>query len=126
VRKDLSDTMVDQQTARDRLTEMLHDLEDSARTLDRETAGGEPGELSNLDQHPAELATNLSDSDRENAVREVVDGQRQEVVDALARLDDGSYGTCVDCGRPLPEERLDARPEAARCVECQAKAEAAR
>jgi DnaK suppressor protein len=117
---------MDQQTARDRLTEMLSDLDASAQTLDRASAGGEPGELSHLDQHPADDATNLSDNDRESAIREVVDGQRQQVVAALARLDDGSYGTCVDCGNPMPEERLDARPEAARCVSCQAKAEAAR
>jgi len=117
---------MDQQTARDRLTEMLSDLDDSAETLERESSGGEPGELSHLDQHPADEATNLSDNDREIAIREVVDGQRQEVAAALARLDDGTYGTCVDCGAQLPDERLDARPEAARCVACQAKAEAAR
>lgn len=117
---------MDEQTARDRLTELLSDLDASAQTLDRESAGGDPGELSHLDQHPADDATNLSDNDRENAIREVVDGQRHEVLAALGRLDDGTYGTCVDCGTALPEERLDARPEAARCVSCQAKAEAAR
>ena len=42
------------------------------------------------------------------------------------RIDAGSYGQCVDCGRELPDERLEARPEAERCVDCQQKAEARR
>jgi DnaK suppressor protein len=37
---------------------------------------------------------------------------------ALARLDDGTYGTCERCGRPIPEKRLEAMPESVRCVEC--------
>jgi RNA polymerase-binding transcription factor DksA len=48
------------------------------------------------------------------------------VREALARLDAGTYGRCVDCGRELPDERLEARPEAARCVDCQQKVEAMR
>ncbi|WP_319804204.1 TraR/DksA family transcriptional regulator [Nocardioides dongkuii] len=43
-----------------------------------------------------------------------------EVDAALARLADGSYGTCVRCGRPVPPERLAARPAAATCVACAA------
>ena len=41
-----------------------------------------------------------------------------EVDAALERLADGSYGTCVVCGRPIPLERLAARPTAAACVGC--------
>jgi DnaK suppressor protein len=42
--------------------------------------------------------------------------------EALARLDSGSYGTCVSCGDAIPIERLSAIPEAARCVGCQQRA----
>jgi len=45
------------------------------------------------------------------------------VEQALARLDDGSYGDCADCGRPIPYARLLAYPAAKRCVACQEKAE---
>jgi DnaK suppressor protein len=38
---------------------------------------------------------------------------------ALARLDDGTYGLCVRCGRPIAQERLDALPWAAHCIDCQ-------
>ena len=37
---------------------------------------------------------------------------------ALARIDAGSYGICDDCRNPIAEARLDAMPEAIRCVGC--------
>lgn len=40
---------------------------------------------------------------------------------ARERIADGSYGECVDCGRPIPFERLQVQPTALRDVECQAK-----
>ena len=43
---------------------------------------------------------------------------------ALARLADGSYGECTDCGQPVGVARLLAQPAAARCIACQSKAEA--
>ena len=39
-----------------------------------------------------------------------------EVEDALKRTEDGSYGTCVVCGQPIPDKRLEAIPWAARCI----------
>lgn len=44
-----------------------------------------------------------------------------EIDEALARLDEGTYGTCVDCGGQIPAERLEALPTAARCLACQAR-----
>jgi DnaK suppressor protein len=41
---------------------------------------------------------------------------------ALARLDDGTYGTCESCGRPIPEKRLEAMPDSVHCVRCAASA----
>jgi phage/conjugal plasmid C-4 type zinc finger TraR family protein len=45
------------------------------------------------------------------------------VEQALARLRDGAYGECVDCGKAIPYARLAAYPAAKRCVECQENAE---
>jgi DnaK suppressor protein len=47
--------------------------------------------------------------------------QRTQVVGALGRIDQGTYGLCADCGGAVPEGRLEAKPDAARCVTCQAK-----
>ncbi len=52
-----------------------------------------------------------------------IDNARERLADvdeALARMDAGSYGVCADCGKPIPEARLEARPWAVRCVECAA------
>ncbi len=112
---------MDLAAARTRLEGVLADLDASASTLRGE--GGDLGELSHLDQHPAEAASELTEQERDEAVIAVVTAQRHEVVAALRRLDEGTYGRCVDCGEPLPDERLDARPEAARCMSCQQKLE---
>jgi len=42
----------------------------------------------------------------------------QRIDRALARLDDGTYGTCESCGQPIPEKRLAAMPDSVTCVEC--------
>ena len=51
-------------------------------------------------------------------------GELAEVEAALTRVADGSYGTCVECGEPIPLARLAANPSAARCIACQERLEA--
>lgn len=65
----------------------------------------------------------LGDADRNRAMIEAASRQRQAVVAALSRLDAGTYGRCVDCGVAVPDGRLEARPEAARCIGCQSRRE---
>jgi DnaK suppressor protein len=115
---------VDLQDARAQLEQMLRELDSATATLEAEHAG-ESEELSHFDQHPADTATELSDADREVAIIENAGEQREQVVAALQRIEDGTYGRCVDCGREIPPARLEVRPEAARCVEDQARHEAA-
>lgn len=42
---------------------------------------------------------------------------------ALARIEDGTYGECVRCGEEIAAARLEARPEAALCIDCARAAE---
>ena len=42
---------------------------------------------------------------------------------ALARIEAGTYGQCIDCGVEIPAARLQAAPEALRCIACQEKVE---
>ena len=42
-----------------------------------------------------------------------------EVRDALRQMQAGTYGICSSCGGEIPEARLQARPEATRCIDCQ-------
>lgn len=51
---------------------------------------------------------------------------RTELADvraALARFNDGTYGTCIDCAQPIDLQRLAAAPSAARCIVCQTQFE---
>lgn len=42
----------------------------------------------------------------------------REIDAALARMDEGSYGLCVSCSQPLPDDRLDVLPMAPLCMSC--------
>jgi RNA polymerase-binding protein DksA len=67
------------------------------------------------------VADLLTDLDQAELTRDV--GELREVVAALKRLADGTYGLCLDCGADIPVERLRAQPAAARCVDCQQRHE---
>ena len=48
----------------------------------------------------------------------------EDIGSALKRIEDGTYGECIDCGENIPRPRLEANPSAARCIPCQEKLEA--
>ncbi|MCU1692018.1 MAG: transcriptional regulator, TraR/DksA family [Frankiales bacterium] len=116
-------TSTDLQQVRTQLERTLAELDSTTETLKDEGAG-ETSELSHLKTHPGDVGTEVADNDREIAILEASAGQREQVVAALARLDAGTYGVCVDCGQPITPERLEARPEVARCLADQEKSEA--
>ena len=67
----------------------------------------------------AAAASQVFEQQRDLALREK-DQQHFEAVEAaLARLDAGTFGTCIRCGSPIAPERLEALPWAAHCIECQ-------
>jgi DnaK suppressor protein len=110
---------MDAMAARRRLEEIRGELERSITVLDG--ANDQNGWSGDYPQDPADAGANLSESDRSQAVLAVARRQRTDVLAALHRIDLGTYGTCVDCGGMVPEGRLEAKPEAARCVACQGK-----
>ncbi len=58
------------------------------------------------------------------ALLEIEAASLQSIVEALRRVDEGTYGTCTDCGGVIASERLLALPFASRCVRCQEAEEA--
>ena len=116
---------MDPQAARQRLEKMLADIDEAQQTLTAE-ADDSSMHIARLSQHPADYGTDLSDQEREEAMRRAARTERHEVVTALARIGEGSYGNCVVCGAPIPDERLEARPEAIRCLEHQREHETAK
>ena len=67
----------------------------------------------------AAAASQVFAQQRDLALRDRADHQLILVDEALARLDAGTYGTCLRCGLAIPIERLEALPWAARCIDCQ-------
>lgn len=78
-----------------------------------------PTELSNYDNHPAELATELYLTELNTALKVHEENILQNIRDALDRVDDGTYGKCARCGAEIPFERLEAVPYAKNCVKCE-------
>jgi DnaK suppressor protein len=78
-----------------------------------------PGQMTYGSQ--AAAASQVFEQQRDLALRDKSAAQLEAVEAALARLDGGTYGTCIDCGRSVAPARLEAIPWAARCIDCQAK-----
>jgi DnaK suppressor protein len=114
---------MDVMTARERLEEICTELDRSITVLNAPGQQQSPGDYPN---DPADAGANLSETERSEAVLAVARRQRSDVLAALHRIDLGTYGTCVDCGAAVPEGRLEAKPEAARCVSCQGRLDRSR
>lgn len=70
------------------------------------------------DEHDPEGVPLSSEWSRITGLLEAARAEARQVDEALQRLASGSYGICAGCGRPIPVERLEARPFAERCVPC--------
>jgi RNA polymerase-binding transcription factor DksA len=79
----------------------------------------ETGELSGStsDNHLADSASETYERELDEGLEADATRQLREVEEALGRIDDGSYGTCVICGKQIPEERLEAVPWTKLCID---------
>jgi YteA family regulatory protein len=119
---------MDTDLARQRLADERARLDGVKSTFDEEglteqSESDSVGELSSYDQHQADMGTETFEREKDLSILEQVEAELADVEHALRRLDDGTYGTCEVCGRPIPDERLEAMPAARLCLEHQAEAE---
>jgi DnaK suppressor protein len=112
---------------RRRLEELRTRMEGNVASLTAQAlqpAGGEQsGGISNAPLHLADLGTHTQDQD---VALGLLQNERQELRDidaALERLEEGRYGLCNACGQAIPPGRLEAMPQASRCVPCAEKQE---
>jgi RNA polymerase-binding protein DksA len=75
-----------------------------------------PGDISTLPTHPADQ--DAEGVDAEIAIAQNEERLLEEVGAALARIEEFTFGVCVECGREISAERLNAIPYAARCIDC--------
>ena len=88
--------------------------------LREETAGtlyDDAGEESAYDNHLADTATETYDRELDYTLEENSGHVLQEIEAALKRIDDGSYGLCAGCGKPIELERLEYLPWATQCAD---------
>jgi RNA polymerase-binding transcription factor len=67
----------------------------------------------------AAAASQVFEQQRDLALRDKNQLHLEAVEAAIARVDAGTFGTCIRCGRPIAAERLEALPWAAHCIDCQ-------
>jgi RNA polymerase-binding protein DksA len=83
----------------------------------------ETGEDAVYDNHLADTATETYDRELDYTLEENSEHVLADIDAALKRIDDGTYGTCTNCGKPIAPERLEARPWATLCIDCQREQE---
>ncbi len=98
------------------------DLLQVIRTATEQVSLDEPhlgvsGDSAGNDQHTADAATDTLEREMALSVQESTEAHIRDIDAALKRLDTGRYGVCEVCGTKIPAGRLEAKPEAAYCVE---------
>ena len=110
------------QNERERLSSLIHNLaEDNGANEGDVTTDGE---VATVDQRPADAGSETFEREKDMAILSTLEDQITEVDAALKRLDEGSYGVCEKCSKPIGEERLEVVPTARYCVEDQGAREA--
>jgi DnaK suppressor protein len=100
-------------------------LSQLADDLDRDTDLRVPAQHE-VEASPADNASQRTLNELVHEAAEHTGHQLQLVRQALARMDDGSYGLCEHCGEEIGYSRLNARPEAPLCIACQTRLEKGR
>ena len=105
------------------LVEERKRVEDAIEYLRKEHPGSLQEETEEIagtaDNHLGETATATLDREIDYSLEENSGEVLAAIGRALKRIDDGTYGKCVNCGKPIPEERLEALPWTELCIDDQ-------
>ena len=111
-----------QDTLRKRLEERRAEIESDMSYMAAEMRSigiDQDEENGSLGNHIADDGSNVAEAERIVTVSEDLQRILAQVNAALERMSDGTYGTCQRCEKPIGEERLEAFPYVAYCIECQ-------
>lgn len=113
------DLNIFKQRLRQRRDRLRAELRDDARDSDGKNFDNMAGGVRDAgDDSQVVQISDLTISSIEKQMAEL-----RAVDDALHRIDDGTYGECMDCGGDIPRARLEAYPTAVRCTQCQSRRE---
>ena len=113
---------IDLAVMRKRLEEKRAEIQQHIATLIGSPASSEAASQTSYDvEEPEEEAVDLQETDVDQAILDNEKTLLAEVQQALARIENGTYGYCSNCGQPIPEKRLEAIPWATLCLTCESK-----
>ena len=111
-------------------TRLLQERERTVKAIsylheeNRGTTEDEQRELSGgLDNHLADIATYTYDRELDSTLEGAEAEHLSHIDTALRRIEEGTFGTCENCGKPISPERLEAMPWATLCIDCKRLAE---
>jgi DnaK suppressor protein len=87
----------------------------------RKTRSEASGDLSSMPIHMADLGTDAFEQEFTLSLMEHDGNALEQIEAALARIEDGNYGSCIECGARIPKTRLQVLPHTPYCVKCAEK-----
>ncbi len=109
-----------QQRLRAELEAGRRDLIDELRALGADPDSDRVRQLDAVDDNFADSASATAERAERLALIDQATDRLADTQHALQRMDDGRYGICEHCGKPIATSRLEARPMSVLCVECAA------
>ena len=97
-------------------------LDDKKASLSAEIAKTRGAEEETTEESTQDIADKAVSSYTREFLYSLTDGERNTLLhidDALGRIDEGTYGLCLNCGQLMTEKRLNAVPWAPYCLDCQ-------
>jgi RNA polymerase-binding protein DksA len=120
-------TSIDTAQFRDALLDERQRVEHALATLRDDHAGSLDDEVEEVsptaDNHLGETASATLGREIDYTLGDNAEQVISEIDAALERIEDGSYGTCSNCGEEIPRARLEANPWASLCIDCKRRAE---
>jgi DnaK suppressor protein len=107
---------------RGELEERIREIEANVFEKTQSDLTGEAG----FDEDFADAGTATFDRERELSIQNNIRDLIGQINRAISRIDEGTYGTCERCGKPIDAPRLKALPHALLCMDCKRREERAR
>ena len=118
-------TAIDTEQFRTRLLEERRRVQGAIHYLHEESPGSIQDETQEIpsDNHLGETASVTLDREIDYTLEENEERVLAAIDAALQRIDEGTFGTCRSCGKPIGEDRLEALPYTTQCIDCKRREE---
>ena len=114
---------IDTEHYRKRLLDERERVQEAIDYLHEENSGSLEDETQEIpsDNHPGDFASVTFDREMDYTLEENEGRLLKDIDAALVRIDNGTFGICQSCGKPIDPERLEALPYTTQCIDCKRK-----